>query len=162
MSDSKHAAAPPGRTPSRWRWREAVALIVLAAFACSSWLSSVSSPLDLVLDTWARLGPLSNDPRHRALQLAQRYPVIDGHIDLPILSRYIYANQIDDFDLNRPTKGEVDIPRLRTGHVGGFFWSVFVPCPDRDSHNFTNPSYRVRDTLEQIDVARLLIDRYSD
>lgn len=45
--------------------------------------------------------------------------VQDGHIDLPILVRYIYANQLDKFDLRKETKGQVDIPRLRKGRVGG-------------------------------------------
>jgi membrane dipeptidase len=44
--------------------------------------------------------------------------------------------------------------------------SVYVPCANDlgldDGVNFTNPTYRVRDTLEQIDVAHLLMDKYSD
>jgi len=55
--------------------------------------------------------------------------------------------------------GHVDIPRLREGKVGGFFWSVYVDCKPEGPY-FTVPSYRVRDTLEQIDVARLMIEQY--
>jgi hypothetical protein len=32
----------------------------------------------------------------------------------------------------------------------------------KDGHDFLIPTNRVRDTLEQIDVARLMMDRYSD
>lgn len=48
---------------------------------------------------------------------------------------------------------EVDIPRLRKGHVGGFFWSVFVECPEEmededgegdEEERFLVPSWRVR------------------
>ncbi|GAA5980458.1 hypothetical protein JCM5350_001506 [Sporobolomyces pararoseus] len=124
------------------------------------------TPNQLAHDLFDTLKPLSKDPSQRALQLLRKQSIIDGHIDLPILARYIYANQIDDFDLNQHIKGQVDIPRLKKGRVGGFFWSVFVPCPEDEGYeqnqNFTKPSFRVRDTLEQIDVARLLIDRYSD
>lgn len=70
-------------------------------------------------------------------------PVIDGHIgqfiphthhswhlnlspcvspDLPELVRVRYANNVSAFDLNGPMPGHVDIPRLRKGGVGGFFW----------------------------------------
>ncbi|GAA6004489.1 hypothetical protein JCM10207_000750 [Rhodosporidiobolus poonsookiae] len=118
---------------------------------------------------WA-LTPLLADPHERALQLMSRSPVVDGHIDLPILARWYFANDVNDkkLDLRKPTKGHVDIPRLRKGRVGGFFWSVFVPCPEDEGWpsdadtNFTSPSFRVRDTIEQIDTARLLIDRYPE
>ncbi|GAA5923529.1 dipeptidase [Sporobolomyces koalae] len=108
------------------------------------------------------------DPHERALRLLREQPIIDGHIDLPILARYVYANQVDSFDLRTATKGHVDIPRLRQGRVGGFFWSVFVPCPEDAGYppdneaNFTTSTWRVRDTIEQIDVATLLINKYSD
>lgn len=45
-------------------------------------------------------------------------------IDLPILVRGAYRNNISAFDLEQPMLGHVDIPRLRKGKVGGFFWYV--------------------------------------
>jgi membrane dipeptidase len=41
---------------------------------------------------------------------------------------------------------------------------VYVDCPDPNvtGDDFLNATWRVRDTLEQIDVSRLLIDKYSD
>lgn len=92
----------------------------------------------------------------------------DGHIDLPILSRAYFANQVADIDLSKPTRGQVDTPRLRQGRVQGFFWSAYIPCPEdagypKDSDgNFTQPTNRVRDTLEQIDIAKLLVEKHSD
>lgn len=44
--------------------------------------------------------------------------------DLPILVRGAYANNVTAVDLESPMPGHVDIPRLRTGKVGGFFWCV--------------------------------------
>ncbi|TDL14080.1 hypothetical protein BD410DRAFT_757393 [Rickenella mellea] len=55
----------------------------------------------------------------------------------------------------------VDIPRLKEGRVGAFFWSVYVECKE-DGPDFLEPTNRVRDTLEQIDVARLMIDQYPE
>lgn len=60
----------------------------------------------------------------------------------------------------------VNIPKLRAGGVGGFFWSAYVPCAGEvDEHegpDFVNATWRVRDTLEQIDVIKLLVDKYSE
>lgn len=109
------------------------------------------------------IGELPREPTRAALAVLDVAPVIDGHIDLPILVRYLYANNVSAVDLNSRMPGHVDIPRLREGKVGGFFWSVYVSCPEtKDAENFTEPSWRVRDTLEQIDVARSLIDKYPD
>ncbi|OSC97128.1 hypothetical protein PYCCODRAFT_1440490 [Trametes coccinea BRFM310] len=109
------------------------------------------------------IGGLPKDPHKAALIVLQNSPVIDGHIDLPILVRARYANNVSAVDLEKPFEGHVDIPRLREGKVGGFFWSVYVDCPgEEEGEDFLNATWRVRDTLEQIDVAKLLIDKYSD
>jgi membrane dipeptidase len=39
-----------------------------------------------------------------------------------MLARWVYSNNVSAIDLNLPTPGHVDIPRLRKGWVGGFFW----------------------------------------
>jgi hypothetical protein len=44
--------------------------------------------------------------------------------------RMTYKNNISAFDLNDNLPGHVDIPRLREGKVGGFFWSCFTACPE--------------------------------
>ncbi|KAF8633640.1 hypothetical protein AX15_001327 [Amanita polypyramis BW_CC] len=109
------------------------------------------------------LGLFPRDPMTAALAILKVAPVIDGHIDLPILIRSLYANNVSAVDLESRIPGHVDIPRLRQGSVGGFFWSVYVSCPDlKGDKDFLEPSWRVRDTLEQIDVARSLIDKYPD
>nr|AXF50746.1 dipeptidase [Inonotus obliquus] len=116
--------------------------------------------LAIFLGIWES-GWTDSDPRAVASAVLSRSPIIDGHIDLPELARVVYGNNISAFDLHKPMPGHVDIPRLREGRVGGFFWSVYVDCKP-ENENFTKPSYRVRDTLEQIDVAHLLIDAYPD
>ncbi|SCZ90150.1 BZ3500_MvSof-1268-A1-R1_Chr1-3g01805 [Microbotryum saponariae] len=121
------------------------------------------------LERW-NFEPLPANAHARALKLLSKSPIIDGHIDLPILMREYYRNQFQDVDMTKEggIKGHVDLPRLRKGKVGGFFWSTYVGCPEDagypiDNHgNFTIPTFRVRDTLEQIDVAKLLINKYSD
>ncbi|EJD40834.1 hypothetical protein AURDEDRAFT_115703 [Auricularia subglabra TFB-10046 SS5] len=114
----------------------------------------------LVVALWVFEDGLPSNPGKAARKILDRAPVIDGHIDLPILVRSLNGNNIDKVDLNGDFPGHVDIPRLRKGRVGGFFWSVYTSCED-SGVNFTSPTNSVRDTLEQIDVARLLIEKHS-
>ncbi|KAG7090950.1 hypothetical protein E1B28_010020 [Marasmius oreades] len=119
-------------------------------------------PDALKLVPW--IGGDPHDPLTAALAIMERAPVIDGHIDLPILARTRYANNVSEIDLENTMPEHVDIPRLRKGKVGGFFWSVYVPCaqPEQEGEDFVKASWRVRDTLEQIDVSKLLIEKYPD
>jgi membrane dipeptidase len=44
---------------------------------------------------------------------------------------------------------------MREGKMGAMFWSCYVDCVE-DGKDFLLPTNRVRDTLEQIDVSKLL------
>lgn len=82
-------------------------------------------------------------------------PMVDGHNDLPWAMRE-YANAPLDvvaYDLTKPTKGMTDLARLRKGHIGGQFWSVYVPGEVKDS------GY-ARIQLEQIDIMKRVMARY--
>ncbi|CAE6522134.1 unnamed protein product [Rhizoctonia solani] len=129
-------------------------------FAISSVLALVFS-LGLVVFGVLYIERLPNDPDRAALKILEKVPLLDGHIDLPIMVREAYRNNITKFDMNKRMRSHVDIPRLRQGKVGGFFWSVFVDCTE-SGPDFLTPTNRVRDTLEQIDVSTLLIEKYSD
>ncbi|KAH9163928.1 membrane dipeptidase-domain-containing protein [Lactarius sanguifluus] len=111
-------------------------------------------------------GGLPPDPLKAADIILSGAPIIDGHIDLPWLVRSAYGNNATAVDLNKPILGHVDIPRLRTGRVGGFFWSVYTPCPsgigEDPGKDFLEPTSSVRDTLEQIDISHQLIYKHSD
>jgi membrane dipeptidase len=87
--------------------------------------------------------------------LLQEVPLVDGHNDLPWAMRQ-FADaplDVDAYDLTRPTPGHTDLARLRTGGIGGQFWSVYIPAEARDSG-------AARTQLEQIDIARRTIARY--
>ncbi|MEX0629527.1 MAG: dipeptidase [Chloroflexota bacterium] len=98
------------------------------------------------------------DDLRRARELLARHPLIDGHNDLPwTIRKYPAApGDLDAYDLHRPapSPGQTDLPRLRSGGVGGQFWSVYVPGE--------GPSGRALLQLEQLDLARRLIQRYPD
>jgi membrane dipeptidase len=92
----------------------------------------------------------------RARELLRRHPIVDGHNDLPWAIRQDpdAPGDVDRYDLASRTPGHTDLPRLRTGGVGGQFWSVFVPAELGTGY--------ARMQLEQLDLARRMIARYPD
>ena len=90
-------------------------------------------------------------------------PLIDGHNDLPWELRMRTKGKLHSIDLKSdtsrvpPPAGEValmtDIPRLRAGHVGGQFWSVWIPAT-------TTGFEAVQVTMEQIDLVKRLAALY--
>jgi membrane dipeptidase len=88
-------------------------------------------------------------------QLLKTTPLMDAHNDLPWAMREYTAAPLDveAYDISKPTKGMTDIARMRKGGMGGQFWSVYIPGEIRDS-GFA------RVQLEQIDIARRVIERY--
>jgi membrane dipeptidase len=101
---------------------------------------------------------LGADPHlETARRVLARTPLIDGHNDLPWAIRESSAapGDVVAYDLRARTPGHTDVERLRKGMVGGQFWSVYVPCTAAG-----DGAARVQ--LEQIDIARQVIERYAD
>jgi membrane dipeptidase len=92
-----------------------------------------------------------------ALELLSKHPLIDGHNDLPYVIREdgTPPRDIDAYDIARTTPGDTDLARLRQGRVGAQFWSVYVPS----SAEVKALGY-ARVQLEQIDIARRIIEKY--
>jgi membrane dipeptidase len=90
-------------------------------------------------------------------------PVIDGHNDLPWTIRERFGGDLSKIDLAgdtsklTPPAGEpammTDIPRLRAGHVGAQFWSVWIPVTT------TGPA-AVQTTIEQIDLVKAIAAKW--
>jgi membrane dipeptidase len=101
----------------------------------------------------------------RALRVLRASPVMDGHNDLPwrIREDSIHPRDVAAYDL-RHAPGMTDVPRLREGHVGAQFWSIYIPGERNDPTYAPNgtvssqPGY-ARVQLEQIDIARRVIER---
>ena len=110
-------------------------------------------------------GSFAADPDYqgRVSRVLKRTPLMDGHNDLPWEIRDRLHGQLASIDLMSdtsrlpvPADGAAlmtDIPRLRTGLVGGQFWSVWVPV---DIKGFE----AVQDTIEQIDLVKRIAARY--
>ncbi len=95
--------------------------------------------------------------RARLNRILEATPLIDGHNDLPWELRERTHGQLRSIDLGAdtahltpPADGAAlmtDIPRLKAGHVGAQFWSVWIPAE--------TPGYEaVQMTLEQIDLVK--------
>ncbi len=91
-----------------------------------------------------------------ARDLLARYPIVDGHNDLPWTLRVAAPCDLDEVDLAGPVPfTHTDLPRLARGGVGGQFWSVYVPAE-------LQGDAAVATTLEQIDLVHELISQYPD
>jgi len=109
-----------------------------------------------------------------ARALLRRFPLIDGHNDLPWALRAraggdtsrvrltgpgdAAAEPADQAEVNLavPVAGtHTDLPRLAAGGVGAQFWSVYVPSSLAADGAVTT-------VLEQIELARRMIARYPE
>ena len=105
----------------------------------------------------------------RAIRVLTAQPIIDGHNDLPWRIREDKAHPMDveSYDLRRHVAGMTDLARLKAGHVGGQFWSIYIPGERGDATYKPNgavasqPGY-ARVQLEQIDIARRVIAKYPE
>ncbi|MGH3198212.1 MAG: dipeptidase [Streptosporangiaceae bacterium] len=117
----------------------------------------------------------------RARDLLRRFPLIDGHNDLPWTLRERAGGDVSKVclspaqaapgdpgavNLTAPVEGtHTDLPRLAAGGVGAQFWSVYVPASlagDGAGGDGAGGNGAVTAVLEQIDVARRMIACYPE
>jgi membrane dipeptidase len=111
----------------------------------------------------ADAAPAGSDYHARVLRVLEQTPLIDGHNDLAWEIRDRYNSRLASIDLKADTSKlpvgpdvtplMTDIVRLRAGHVGGQFWSVWVPVEVKGAE-------AVQVTLEQIDLVKRMAARY--
>jgi membrane dipeptidase len=139
----------------------ALSIATLGVLACTGVPARLTAQTSAKASTPPSVQPLRNAPLAERLAhvraLLKVTPLVDGHNDLPWYIREHAKLPMDvvAYDLDRPTSGMTDLPRLRAGQVGGQFWSVYVPGEVRDS------GY-ARIQLEQIDVAKRIMARYPN
>ena len=101
----------------------------------------------------------------------RRFPLIDGHNDLPWALRERVGGEVSKLRFAEPggpagdpaavnlaapvTGTHTDLPRLAAGAVGAQFWSVYVPSSLAGDTAVTA-------VLEQIDVARRMVAAYPE
>ena len=107
--------------------------------------------------------PAATNYEARVERILKQTPLIDGHNDLPWEIRDRFKSRLDGVDLKSDTSKlppppdsaplMTDIPRMRAGHMGGQFWSVWVPVELKGAES-------VQTTLEQIDLVKRMAARY--
>ena len=89
-----------------------------------------------------------------ARELLKKAILVDGHNDLPwaIRTDKQAPGNVEAYDLRGKVPGQTDLARLQNGGLGAQFWSVYIPGEIGSGY--------ARMQLEQIDIARRLIDQY--
>jgi membrane dipeptidase len=105
------------------------------------------------------------DPAARVARVLAKTPLIDGHNDLPWEIRTRFGGDFSKVDLTKDTSklaiygGDTglmtDIPRMRTGGMGGQFWSVWIPAS-------MNGPIAIQTTIEQIDLVHRMVATYPN
>jgi membrane dipeptidase len=106
------------------------------------------------------LALLSADVDTRIAHVLSEAPLIDGHNDLPYQYEERAKDHLAQIDIRQDQSKlapplHTDIPRLRAGHAGAEFWSVYVPTSLKGAD-------AVRAVLEQIDVVYRIDETYPD
>ena len=101
----------------------------------------------------------------RVEKVLEATPLIDGHNDLPWEIRDRFHSDLSKIDLNADTSHlpfpddgaplMTDIPRMHAGHMGGQFWSVWIPVEIKGPE-------AVQVTVEQIDLVKAMAAKYPD
>jgi membrane dipeptidase len=89
-----------------------------------------------------------------ARELLKKVILVDGHNDLPwaIRTSKTAPSDVDAYDLSGAVTGQTDLKRIQQGNLGAQFWSVYIPGEIGTGY--------ARTQLEQIDIARRIIDKY--
>src|SRR6187401_562681 len=93
----------------------------------------------------------------RARALHRQALLVDGHNDYPwALREHDAARDLDKLDIRKSQPAIMtDIGRLKTGGVGGQFWSVYTPVELQGQAAVTA-------TLEQIDIVHRMVRKYPE
>ena len=101
----------------------------------------------------------SIDPKVQARidRILKATPLIDGHNDIAEQLAENYKRNIEGLasgtNQRQPHPLMTDMARLHQGRVGGQFWSVYI-------NGAITGDAAIRETLEQIDIVRRMIDAY--
>jgi membrane dipeptidase len=107
----------------------------------------------------ARGQAMDSKTEARIDRILKKTPLIDGHNDIAEQLAENYRRSIEGIgsgtDRRRPHPLMTDMARLHQGRVGGQFWSVYI------DGTITGDA-AIRETIEQIDVVRRMIDAFPN
>jgi len=103
--------------------------------------------------------PIDPKVQARIDRILKATPLIDGHNDIAEQLAENYKRNIAGLasgtDQRQPNPLMTDMARLHQGRVGGQFWSVYI------DGTITGDA-AIRETIEQIDIVRRMIDAYPN
>src|SRR4030095_7813136 len=101
--------------------------------------------------------PIDPKVQARIDRILKRTPLIDGHNDIAEQLSENYKRSVEGLapgsGKRTPKPLMTDIARLHQGRVGAQFWSVYI------DGTITGDA-AIRETLQQIDIVRRMIDAY--
>jgi membrane dipeptidase len=118
----------------------------------------VAAAATLLIATPAVAQPIPPSVQKRIDRILKRTPLIDGHNDLPWALREDYKRSVEGLESGTDQREPplmTDMARMRTGRVGGQFWSVYITGTILGDE-------AIRTTLEQIDTAHRLMEAYPE
>lgn len=101
----------------------------------------------------------SGELYRQAVEILESVPLVDGHNDIPWqyhtrVGHRLSAINLMDTSAEAPPM-HTDLRRLSEGHVGGQFWSAYVPASLPESE-------AVQQTLAQIDFIHRMVQAWPD
>lgn len=106
--------------------------------------------------------PVRENLQSQASELAQRFIIVDGHVDLPymLLEKGITVSEATKDTLIQTTMGEFDFERARKGGLDAPFMSIYIPVKDQGAPGYGKS---LADSLmNQVDaIVRLLPDKFA-
>ena len=100
--------------------------------------------------------------RTYATELAGRFIIVDGHVDLPYMlqEKKVIISESTADTLVRTTMGEFDFERARRGGLDAPFMSIYIPVKDQGAPGYGKP---LADSLmNQVDaIIRLLPEKFA-
>ena len=118
----------------------------------------VAAAATLLIATPAVAQPIPPSVQNRIDRILKRTPLIDGHNDLPWALREDHKQSVEGLESGTDQREPplmTDMDRMRTGRVGGQFWSVYITGTILGDE-------AIRTTLEQIDTAHRLMEAYPE
>ena len=101
------------------------------------------------------------DLRQHAQELAQRYIITDGHIDLPFRMKIAnFRLQKEWIDVTENTEGDFDYVKAKAGGLDAPFMSIYVPASYQKTAEMPSRAKVFADSL--IDLVRTIPQKYPD
>jgi membrane dipeptidase len=117
----------------------------------------IAAAMIAMVPTLANAQPIDPKIQARIDRILKATPLIDGHNDIAEQLAENYKRDISGLasgtNQRQPHPLMTDMARLHQGRVGGQFWSVYI-------NGATTGDAAIRETIEEIDTVRRMIDAY--